>query len=80
MKKEQPKTTTAEVIELPHEVYTKPADLNRINEELSQKAQKGLLIGIRQDKEKLMIAEPQINGIWTIYLNKKGYITKITLF
>ena len=75
-------TNTKEVktIELPHEEYTTPADIKRVNDELNEKAKKGLLVGIRQDKEKLMIAEPQINGIWTLHLNEKGYITKITLF
>ena len=79
-KKTTSTTNTKEVIELPHKVYTKPADIKRVNDELNEKAQKGLLIGIRQDKDKLMLAEPQINGIWTMYLNEKGYITKITLF
>ena len=69
-----------EVLELPHEEYTTPADIKRINDELNEKAKKGLLIGIRQDKEKLMLAEPQVNGVWTLHLNEKGYITKITLF
>ena len=69
-----------EVIELPHEEYTKPADIKRVNDELNEKAKKGLLIGLRQEKEMLMLAEPRINGIWTLHLNEKGYITKITLF
>jgi hypothetical protein len=73
-------TKKVETIELPHKEYTTPADLKRINDELSEKAEKGLLIGIRQEKDKLMLAEPQINGIWTLHLNEKGYITKITLF
>ena len=51
-----------------------------IKGEFDRSEKKGLLVGIRQDKEKLMIAEPQINGIWTLHLNEKGYITKITLF
>ena len=71
---------TIETIKLPHEEYTTPADIKRINDELSEKAEKGLLFGLRQEKDKLMVAEPQINGIWTLHLNEKGYITKITLF
>ena len=73
-------TNIKEVIELPHKVYTKPADIKRVNDELSEKAEKGLLVGLRQEKEMLMLAEPRINGIWTLHLNEKGYITKITLF
>jgi len=73
-------TKKVETIELPHEEYTTPADIKRINDELSEKAEKGLLIGIRQEKNYLMFAEPSINGIWTMHLNEKGYITKITLF
>lgn len=73
-------TKEVETIELPHEEYTTPEDIKRINDELSEKAEKGLLVGIRQEKDKLMLAEPQINGIWTLHLNEKGYITKITLF
>ena len=69
-----------EHIEMPHEVYTKPEDLIRVNDELNQKALDGKLIGIRKEKNMLQFAEPQINGIWTMYLNDKGYIEKIVLF
>ena len=65
---------------MPHEVYTKPEDLIRVNDELNQKALDGKLIGIRKEKNMLQFAEPQINGIWTMYLNDKGYIEKIVLF
>ena len=67
-------------LKLTEEEYTTPADIKRVNDELNEKAKKGLLVGIRQDKEKLMIAEPQINGIWTLFLDTKGYIKKIVLF
>lgn len=73
-------TKEVETIELPHEEYTTLEDIKRINDELNEKAKKGLLVGIRQDKEKLMIAEPSINGIWTLFLDAKGYIKKIVLF
>lgn len=73
-------TKEVKTIELPHKIYTEPADLKRINDELIVKASRDMLIGIRQEKQMIMLAEPQINGIWTIYLNEKGYITKITLF
>jgi hypothetical protein len=73
-------TKEVETIELPHEEYTALEDIKRISDELNEKAEKGLLIGIRQDKERLMLAEPQINGIWTLFLNEKGYIKKIVLF
>ena len=63
-----------------HEVYTDVKDLIRINNELGEKAQKGLLIGLRQDKKMLQLAEPAINGIWCLYLNDSGSITKIVLF
>ena len=74
------KTKKVETNELPHREYTTPTDIKRINDELSEKAEKGLLIGLRQEKNYLMFAEPSINGIWTMHLNEKGYITKITLF
>ena len=66
--------------EIPHKVYDKPEDIKRVNDELGKKAEKGLLVGLRKSKEELVFAEPRINGIWTIFLSKQGYITKITLF
>ena len=67
-------------IKMPHKVYTKPKDLIRVNNELGKKANEGKLIALRREKDKLMFAEPSINGIWTIFLNKDGYINKITLW
>lgn len=66
--------------ELPVEVYDKPEDIIRINDELDKKAREGKLIGIRKEKKLLQLAEPAINGIWNIYLNDKGFIEKIVLF
>ena len=60
--------------------YTKKKDLIRINNELGEKADKGLLVGIRQESHLLQLAEPRINGIWNIYLNDDGNITKIVLW
>lgn len=73
-------TKKVETIELPHEEYTTPADIKRINDELGEKGRNGELLPLRKTKNYLMFAEPQINGIWTLHLNEKGYITKITLF
>lgn len=67
-------------IEIPHKVYTEPEDLVRINNELDAKATKGELLPIRQTSEYLMVAEPAINGIWTLHLDEEGFIKKITLF
>lgn len=69
-----------EYIEMPHEVYTKPEDIKRVNDELDKKAREGKLIGIRKEKKMLQLAEPAVNGIWTIYLNDKGFIEKIVVF
>ena len=74
------KKQNTETIELPHEEYTEPEDLKRVNDELSKKADEGKVIGIRKEDDMLMLAEPEINGIWIIYLNDKGYIKKIVLF
>lgn len=74
------KKQNTETIELPHEEYTEPEDLKRVNDELSKKADEGKIIGIRKEDDMLMLAEPEINGIWIIYLNDKGYIKKIVLF
>ena len=60
--------------------YTKKKDLIRINNELGEKAEKGLLMPIRQEKNLLQLSEPRINGIWNIYLNDDGFITKIVLW
>lgn len=60
--------------------YTKKEDLIRINDELGEKAKKGLLVPLRQESNLLEIAEPSINGIWDIFLNDKGIITKIVLW
>jgi len=60
--------------------YTKKEDLIRINNELAEKAKKGLLMPLRQEADLLEIAEPSINGIWDIFLNDKGIITKIVLW
>ena len=72
--------TTAKETEIPHKEYTEVKDLIRINKELGQKAKDGKLIGLRQTKDYLQFSEPEINGIWTVYLNAKGAITKITLW
>ena len=60
--------------------WTKPEDLKFINNELREKAEQGLLVPIRQEKNLLELAEPRINGIWNIYLNDEGNITKIVLW
>lgn len=80
MENKKTNKTTTEVIELPHKIYTAPADLIRINDELAEKGKNGELLPLRKTKNYLMFAEPSINGIWTMHLNEKGYITKITLF
>ncbi len=67
-------------IEMPHEVYTTKEDIIRINKELEEKAKAGQLIGIRKEPKMLMLSEPAINGIWTIYLNDEGFIEKIVVF
>lgn len=67
-------------IEMPHEEYTSIEDLIRINDELGKKAQAGKLMPLRQEKDRLMLAEPAINGIWTLHLDENGGIKKITLF
>ena len=67
-------------ITLPHEEYTKYEDLVRINDELNKKASEGKLVGIRQEKNFLQLSEPAINGIWNIWLDEKGFISKIVLF
>ena len=69
-----------ETIELPHEEYTSIEDIIRINKELDQKARDGKLFGLRKEKDMLMLAEPAINGIWTLFLNENGGIVKITLW
>lgn len=69
-----------EYIEMPHEVYDTPEEIKRINDELDAKAKAGKLIGIRKEPKMLQLAEPEINGIWTIYLNDKGFIEKIVVF
>ena len=69
-----------ETIELPHEEYTSIEDIIRINKELDQKARDGKLLGLRKEKDMLMLAEPAINGIWTLFLNENGGIVKITLW
>lgn len=69
-----------EYIEMPHEVYETPEDIRRINDELDAKAKAGKLIGIRKEPKMLQLAEPEINGIWTIYLNDRGFIEKIVVF
>ena len=60
--------------------YTSYKDLVRINNELGEKAKKGLLIPLRQEKNLLEVAEPRINGIWDIFLNDEGNIKKIILW
>lgn len=67
-----------ETIELPTKTYTKVEDLVRINDELTAKANRGELMPLRMDGDKLMVAEPSINGIWTLFLDK-GKIVKIVL-
>lgn len=67
-------------IKIPHYEYTKLEDLVRINNELGEKAKKGLLVGLRQEKNLLELAEPRINGIWDIHLNDEGNIEKIVLW
>jgi len=69
-----------EYIEMPHEVYTTKEDIIRVNKELEEKAKAGQLIGIRKESKLLMLAEPAINGIWTIYLTDEGFIEKIVVF
>lgn len=61
-------------------VYDTPELIAKANRELGEKATQGLLIPIRRTKYKLELAEPRINGIYTIYLNRKGYIKKIVLW
>lgn len=78
--KEAKEDKHVEYIEMPHEVYEKPEDLIRINNELDAKAKAGKLVGIRKENKMLQLAEPEINGIWTIFLNDKGFIEKIVLF
>ena len=60
--------------------YTSYEDLVRINNELDEKAKKGLLVPLRQEPNLLMLSEPRINGIWNIYLDNNGCIEKIVLF
>lgn len=60
--------------------YTKKKDLIRINQELDEKASRGLLVPIRQESHLLELAEPRINGIWDIFLNDHGSIEKIVLW
>lgn len=60
--------------------YTSKEDIKRINDELGRKARMGKLVPIHMGDDKLELSEPAINGIWTIFLNEKGFITKITLF
>lgn len=69
-----------ETIDITHEEYTDPEDLVRINNELGEKAKDGKLLGLRKEKDYLMLSEPEINGIWTLYLDEDGNITKIVLF
>lgn len=77
---EKPEEKPVQTIELPHEEYTEPEDIKRINDELGIKAQEGKVLGIRKEDNMLLLAEPEINGIWAIYLNEEGYIKKIVLF
>lgn len=74
------KDTIIDTIEIPHEEYTSIEDIIRINNELDEKAKAGKLLGLRKEKDMLMLAEPAINGIWTLFLNDKGGIIKITLW
>ena len=67
-------------IAMPHVEYTKVEDLVRVNNELGEKAKNGLLVGLRQEKNLLQLAEPRINGIWNIYLNDAGSIERIVLW
>lgn len=60
--------------------YTSIEDLVRINKELGEKAEKGLLMPLRMEKNLLELAEPSINGIWEIFLNNEGNIQKIVLW
>ena len=72
--------TKIKKFDLGAKTFTKIEDLKRINEELNEKAKKGLLIGLRQEADLLEIAEPSINGIWDIFLNDAGNIVKIVLW
>lgn len=60
--------------------FTSYEDIKRVNDELGEKAKKGLLVPLRQEPDLLELAEPRINGIWRMYLNKDGNIKKIILF
>ena len=48
--------------------------------EMLKKAKEGKLLGLRKEKDMLMLEEPAINGIWTLFLNDEGGIIKITLW
>lgn len=71
---------TVKKIQLTTVVYDTPELIAKANRELGEKAQQGLLIPIRRTKYRLELAEPRINGIYTIYLNRKGFIKKIVLW
>ena len=60
--------------------YTEYEDLVRVNNELGDKARAGKLLPISMSDTELRLSEPEINGIWTIFLDENGNITKITLF
>lgn len=67
-------------IDLGAKIYTSYEDLVRVNKELEEKTIKGLLMPIRQEDNCYMFAEPQINGIWSIYVDANNNIEKIVLW
>lgn len=62
--------------------YTKPQEIKKQNDYLDYCAKKGKLRGVRRDKnnngESLTFANYYDNSMYTMQLNKKGFITKIT--
>lgn len=66
-------------LNIPVKQWTTPEEIVKINNELTEKANAGKIMLLREENGMIMLAEPAINGIYVISTDDKGYITKIAL-
>ena len=69
-----------ETISCKGNVWKSSSTILRVNNHLNRLAKKGQVMPLRQSKESLMVSVPRENAIYTLKLDKQGYITEIVRF
>ena len=67
-------------LEVKVQKWDKPKDILKHWTDIEAKAFEGRIIFIRKDTDYILLARPEINGIYKVSIDKDGYIKSIVLF